>query len=632
MHSIGKLLIVDLTTEEIQVKDFPETPARQFLGGRGANAWFLAQNVSAGVDPLGPENVLLLSCGLLTGTLAPSSSRLHVGARSPLTGLLGSSNVGGYLGAELRTAGIQTLLIRGRSRRPVTLWIDGGRAEIRDASRLWGMDPRAVTESLQAELGNGVRLAVIGAGGENLVRYACIMTGTRHAAGRTGMGAVMGSKNLKAIAVRGRKERGESDEATRRGVREYVSRLYASRIRNSPRYETYARFSNTNFVNWADEFGVLATRNYQQVHFEGADQIDGRRLIDYVTRSRTCYRCPVHCKAEIEITEGRYAGTRGERPDIEPIINLGAKCGLGDPEAVLYLYNLAGTLGLDVISLGGVLAFAMELYQRGILSSEDSDGIELIWGNAEAMEEMSGRIARREGLGAVLAEGVRRAAQIIGRGAEAFAHHSKGLELTAYDPRGLMGSALGYAVSTRGGDFTSVYAAPEYRWEPEQGREHFGTEQAVNRLSVEGKGRLVKRSMIVSAVLDALGICKVPILSVIGDFSLENEAALGAVLTGWDLDAESLALAGERIVNLENLFNLRHGASRADDDLPLRFVEERIADPGPTQGMTVDVHRLVTDFYDVMGWDEGGYPKPEKVKELGLEAFVLAEGVARYEN
>ena len=617
MPFTDKLLTVDLTTEEIELADFPEGLARQFLGGRGINAWFLAQHVGAGIEPLAPENVLVLSCGLLTGTQAPSSSRLHVGARSPLTGLLGSSNVGGYFGAELRAAGIQTLLIQGRARRPVVLWIDGDRVELRDAAHLWGLDSRTATESLKAELGKAMRLAVIGIGGENLVRYACIMTGTRHAAGRTGMGAVMGAKNLKAIAVHGGKRRGERDKAVHQSVRDYTER-----IRKAPRYETYARFSNTNFVNWADEFGILATRNYQHVHFEGAEQIDGQRIIDYVTRSRSCYRCPVHCKAEIEIPEGRYGGTRGERPDIEPIINLGSKCGVDDPEAVLYLYNLAGTLGIDVISTGGVLAFAMELYQRGILSPEDTDGVELTWGNAEAMEAMMERIARREGFGAVLAEGTRRAAQVIGQGAEAYAHHSKGLELTAYDPRGLMGSALGYAVSTRGGDFTSVYAAPEYRWGPEQGREWFGTEQAVNRLSVEGKGRLVKRSMIVSAVLDALGMCKVPILSVIGDFSLENEASLTAALTGWDLDAEALALAGERIVNLENLFNLRHGAGRKDDDLPARFTEERIADPGPTQGMTVDIQRLVTDFYAAMGWDENGRPTPEKLRELGLDTFA----------
>jgi aldehyde:ferredoxin oxidoreductase len=614
---VGQLLSVDLTTGEIEHPKIPDKLLRQFLGGRGINAWLLAQHVGPGTDPLGPENVLGVSCGLLTGTEAPSSSRLHVSARSPLTGLLGSSNVGGHFGAVLRAAGVQTLLIRGRAQHPVTLWIDGDRIELRDAAHLWGLDTRAAAESLQEKLSSKARLMVIGPGGENQVRYACILTDTRHAAGRTGMGAVMGAKNLKAIAVRGQKRWRRQGERVRELVLDYVDT-----IRAAPRYETYARFSNSAFVTWANEVGILATRNYRQVRFEGADRIDGQRLINYVTRPRSCYRCPVHCKAEIEIREGRYGGTRGERPDIEPIVNLGSKCGVDDAEAVLYLYNLAGSLGIDVISTASALAFAMDLYERGILSTEDTDGIELIWGNAETMETMMHRIARREGFGAVLAEGVRRAAQIIGRGAEAYAYHSKGLELTAYDPRGGMGTALGYAVSPRGGDFTSVYAVPEYRWEPEQGRAWFGTEKAVNRLSIEGKGQLVKRTMVVSAVLDALGICKVPVLSVVGDYSLENEAQLMAAMAGWDVTADELALVGERIVNLEKLFNIRHGASREDDDLPDHFTEDRVPDPGPTQGMTVDIQQMVKDFYDAMGWDENGYPTPEKLKELDLESFV----------
>jgi len=614
MAFVGKLLTVDLTTGEIEHQKMPGKLLRQFLGGRGINAWLLAQHVGPGTEPLGSGNVLAFSCGLLTGTDAPSSSRLHVSARSPLTGLLGSSNVGGHFGAELRAAGVQTLFIRGRAPRPVTLWIDSDRVELREARHLWGLDTRAAAKSLQEELGNTARLMVIGPGGENQVRYACIMTGTWHAAGRTGMGAVMGTKNLKAIAVRGQKHRREQEERVRELVRDYVDR-----IRTAPRYETYARFSNSAFVTWANEVGILATRNYRQVRFEGADRIDGQRLIHYVTRSRSCHRCPVHCKAEIEIREGRYGGTRGERPDIEPIVNLGSKCGVDDPEAVLYLYNLAGSLGIDVISTASALAFAMDLYERGILSTEDTDGIELTWGDAEAMETMMHRIAWREGFGAALAEGVRRAAGIIGRGSEAYAYHSKGLELTAYDPRGGMGTALGYAVSPRGGDFTSVYAVPEYRWEPDQGREWFGTEKAVDRLSIEGKGQLVKRTMVVSAVLDALGICKVPVLSVVGDYSLKNEAALTAALTGWDVTADELALVGERIVNLEKLFNIRHGAGRADDDLPDHFTEDRVPDSGPTQGMTVNIQQMVKDFYDAMGWDENGDPTPEKLKELGLE-------------
>lgn len=614
MTFVGKMLSVDLSTEEIRRLDLSEAITRQFLSGRGINTRLLAQHIEPDTDPFAEESVLILSCGLLTGTAVASSSRLHVNAISPLTGLLGSSNVGGYFGAELRAAGVQTLLIRGRAQRPVTLWIDGEEAELREASHLWGLDTAAATEILRQELGKKARLMVIGPGGENGVRYACIMTGTRHAAGRTGMGAVMGSKNLKAIAVRGQRQRFQQDEATSALLRDYVAK-----VRASPRYETWARFSNTTMVNWANEAGLLATRNYQQVHFEGADRINGQSLLEHVTRSRSCHRCPVHCKAEIEIRKGRYAGTRGERPDLEPIINLGSKCGVDDPEAVLHLHNLAGLLGIDAISTAGALAFAMDLYERGILSADDTDSVEATWGNAEAMETLMHSIALRQGFGAVLAEGVRRAAELIGGGAEAYAYHSKGLELTGYDPRGGMGTALGYAVSTRGGDFTSVYAVPEYRWEPEQGREWFGSEKAVDRLSIEGKGQLVKRAMVVSAALDALGLCKVPVLSIVCDYSLRDEAALTAALTGWEATADELGLAGERIVNLERLINLRLGASCADDDLPDHFVEDRVPDAGPTHGMTVDIEQLRGDFYAAMGWDDDGIPRPEKLRELDLE-------------
>lgn len=617
MEPVGRLLWVNLETGETVSDALPEGVVRQFLGGRGLNAWFLAKAIGPETDPLGPENVLILSCGLLTGTEAPASSRLHVGARSPLTGLLGSSSVGGHFGAALRAAGYQAVVVRGRAAGPVLLRITEEGASIEDAADLWGTETRVAAARLEARFGAGARFLIIGPAGENRVRYACIMTDTRHAAGRTGMGAVMGSKNLKAIVVTAPKV-----PQTANPHIQQVIRAYLERVRSAPRYEIYARYSNSAFVEWADQMGLLATRNYQRVRFEGAARIDGKRLIEYVTRPRSCHRCPVHCKAEIEIRQGRYAGTRGERPDIEPIVNLGAKCGLDDPEALLYLYNLAGDLGLDAISTAGVLAFAMELVERGILTEEDTGGIRLTWGDAEAMEATMRQIARREGLGAALAEGVREAARIIGRGAEVCAMHVKGMELTAYDPRGALGSALGYAVSTRGGDWTSVYALPELRWTPEEGREWFGTERAVDRLSPEGKGEMVKWTMVVSAVLDSIGMCKVPVLSVLGDFRLKNEAELVSALTGWEMDAGELALVGERILNLERLLALRLGARPEDDDLPDRFVEERISDPGPTQGMTVNVRQMVVDFYEAMGWDRMGRPSSERLQALGLSDFV----------
>ncbi len=612
---IGDLLTIDLTTGRSERSALPADITRRFLGGRGLNAWLLARYVDAETDPLGPANPLIFSGGLLTGADAPSSSRLHAGARSPLTGLLGSSNVGGHAGAALRAAGVQSLVLLGRAAEPSCLWLGpDGAVELRPAGDLWGQETRPTATALGASPTR--RIMLIGPAGENQVRYACILTDSRHAAGRTGLGAVMGSKNLKAIVI----EAGGHGPRAEAPAQRAAIRAYAEGIRAAPRYATYSRYSNSAFVNWANESGILATHNYRQTHFAGAAQIDGERLMPYVTRARTCHKCPVHCKAEIEIHDGPYAGVRGERPDIEPIMGLGSKCGVDDPEAVLYLYNLTGDLGLDSISTAGVLAFGMELFERGILTLADTAGVELTWGNVAAMATMMRRIAGREGLGDVLAEGTRRAAQIIGRGAEAYALHSKGMELTGYDPRGGLGTALGYAVSTRGGDFTSVYPVAEYRLSPEEGRAWFGDERAVNRLLVEGKGRLVRRSMLVSAAIDALGLCKVPALSVVNDFTLEREAALTAAVAGWEgLSAAELATAGERIVTLEKLLNLRLGAGRADDDLPDRFTEERVPDAGPTQGMTVNIQPLVRDFYAAMQWDDQGVPTPRKLAELELE-------------
>lgn len=610
---LGQVLAVDLTSGTTSAEPFSEALAHRLLAGRGFNSNFLLGALPDGADPLGPENVLLLSGGLLTGTEAPASSRLHVSARSPLTGLLGSSNVGAQFGAALRAAGWQAIVISGAAASPVSLVIEPGKAILQDASAQWGWDTWRTQEALAPRLGEKrARVMAIGPAGERRVRYACVMTERGHAAGRTGMGAVMGAKRLKAIAVGG----GEYPYGTRPEVRQAVH-AYADAIRQADRYPVYSRYSNSGFVTWADENGILATRNYRQNRFAGAAAIDGKRLIDYVTKPKGCHRCPVHCKAEIRVEHGRFAGLEGERPDIEPIVALGSKCGLADPEAVLYLYNLCGRLGLDVISAASCLAFAMDLREQGLLTAADTDGLDLVWGNAEAMEAMLLKIAAREGLGDVLAEGVARAAAAIGRGAEASAHHSKGLELTAYDPRGGKGTALGYAVSPRGGDFTSVYAVPEYRWSAQRGLSELGSAAAVDRFSAEGKGILVKHTMCVSAALDALGLCKVPALSVVGDFSLAAEARLASALTGWEISAADLLTVGERIANLERLFNLRFGLRPELDTLPEYFRQHGLATE-PGAGSTVQIEPMVQDFYRVMGWDQHGVPNAGRLLELGL--------------
>ncbi len=613
MVVLGKFLDVNLTDSTIRISDLHEDMVRKFLTGRGLNSWLLYQNVDEAVDPLEPRNILLFSCGLLTGTAAPASSRLHVSSKSPLTGLMGNSNAGGGFAFELKRNGFQCILVRGRADKPVFLFIRDGNAEIRDATSLWGLNTWETEERLKRDLGaERLKIVAIGPGGENLVPFASIMVDHDHTAGRTGMGAVMGSKFLKAIAVRGQEKRLSLDTSSTSAIKDYIQK-----IRKAPRFREVSTYGSAIDVRWTHEMGMLATRNYRDVQFEDIDKIEGREIQQYVTRLKSCYRCPVHCKADVTVRKGNFKGMKGTRPEFESVIALGSKCGLNRADAVMYFNDLCGRLGIDTISTGSVIAFAMDLYDRGILTREDTGGLELTWGNQEAMEEVINLIVRREGLGGILCHGVRGGAQIIGRGSERFAYHTKGLELTGYDPRGLFGTALGYAVSERGGDFNSFYATLEYRWSTERAEAEFGTRQAVNRLSPQGKGSIIKRSFLVAAVLDSLGVCKVPALTLIGDFDLKNEAALTSSLTGWNVNAEDLMLVGERIVNLERLFNLRSGAEAKDDTVPDKFIEEAV-DQGPAEGSRVQLEPMVRDFYRIMGWDDAGYPSEEKLASLDL--------------
>jgi aldehyde:ferredoxin oxidoreductase len=610
---LGRRLDVNLSDGTIRVSHLSEELVQKFLVGRGLNGWLLYHSVGPSVAPLEPKSLLILSCGLLTGTGAPACSRLHVSAKSPLTGILGSSDVGGGFAAGLYASGFQCILIRGRARRPAVLYIHRGVVDIVDATRLWGRDTWETTVQLKRDLGGPcVHIIAIGPGGENLVPFACIMAGRDHAAGRTGMGAVMGSKNLKAIAVQGEERSPTVEPVARQAVRTYVRAMKVS-----PFYQTVSTYGGSGDIRWAHEKGILATRNYRAVQFGGVDQIDGDAFQKHVTRFKSCPRCPVHCKADIFVNSGEFKGLEGTRPEFETIIALGSKCGLGHTEALLCVSDLCSRLGIDSISTGGVIAFAMDLYDRGILTEAMSDGLELDWGNHRTMRRLIHQIAARKGLGALLSQGVAKAAQIIGRGAQRFAYHTKGLELTGYDPRALMGTALSYAVSARGGDFTNVYPSAEYRWSPDKAMEELGTREAVDPVSPEGKAVLVRRAMIVSAVLDALGLCKIASLTLMEGFDLNKEAGLTKALTGWDIDREALFRIGDRIVTVERLFNLRSGAGPGDDTIPPRFVEEPIR-RGPTEGQRVVLEPMVKDFYQAMGWDKAGYPSEKKLRDLDL--------------
>jgi len=616
MAFLGRILEIDLTTGSWQYLPYPDDLLWKYLSGRGFNVQYLYDNMAADADPLGPENILLFSCGLLTGTAAPASARVHINARSPLTGLLGSSNVGGHFGAKLRSCGIQSLIIRGKSPEPVYLWIEGDKIEIRTAGSIWGMDTWQTDDYLKTKLGSEkLGIMAIGPAGENGTLFGCIMTDRDHAAGRTGMGTVMGSKHLKAIVVKEPKKKilFRAGENGHEAIKRYVWQM-----KNSPHYRDMKKHGGAGYVKWADDLGILATRNFRENTFEAAEKIDGRHLEKNIIRTRGCYRCPVRCKAELEFDEGKLKGKKAVRPEFEPMLSLGSRCGLTELDTLVYLDNLCSRLGMDSISAGGAIAFAMDLFDRGILTPEDTGGLELSWGNGEAMEALIRQMAAGEGLGGILSKGVRQAAGIIGRGAENYAPHVKGLEIAGYHPDNIMGTALGYTVSNRGADFSDVYATLEYKWLPDEKIEEFGLPKTIDLNSIHGKAALVRQSMIVGLVMDCLGLCKVPALCLVCTYDLVAEAELVSELTGQAVSAGDLFTAGERIVNLERLLNMRFGATAADDRLPDMFFEKDYNAGRQPSKPQEWMEPMIRKFYDVMGWDADGRPGGEKLAQLDL--------------
>ena len=614
MTSFGKILDIDLQNQSWREDRTP--PAIRYprlMAGRGCNVAYLFDHLPPKTPALDPANILIFSCGLLTGKSAPASSRIHVNALSPLTGILGSSNMGGDFGKAMRTHELQTLIFKDRSQTPIYLFISKKGIEFRDAEDLWGLDAWETQGRLKdVHQNQDLQICCIGPGGENLNRFACIMSDLDHAAGRTGMGAVMGSKNLKAIVIEpGKKEKETDSQKEVEAIRRYV-RL----IRNSPEYLTFSEYGGAGYVTWANDLGILTTRNYRGNKFEAIDQIDGRKLKKHVVRARGCSGCPVRCKSELRFGNQTQTYTR---PEFEPMVNLGSKCGLKDLKALVHLDNLCSRLGIDSISAGSAIAFAMDLFEREILTDDDTAGLDLSWGNAEAMESLLISMAYRTGLGATLSLGVRVAAELIGRGSEQYASHVKGLELAAYHPCNMMGSALGYAVSGRGGDFSSIYASMEYNWSPDKAVQEFGTEDAVQPDAIYGKAPLIKRAMLVNMALDCLGICKVPALSLIGKFDLVDEAELASALLGRNIVPAELFLTAERIVNLERLYNRLCGAKAEDDRLPPMFFTKEYVSSGKPSAAVEWIEPMTKIFYQEMGWCSDGLPTIDKLNELDID-------------
>ena len=598
---LGAILHIDLTTGTIKTTPFPEKKFYQFLTGRGFNVHYLYQHLPKEINALDAENALILSCGLLTGTAVPTGARLHINALSPMTGLLGSSNIGGSAGAWMRSCGIMSLIITGKSKAPVWLHISEHSAELHEATSLWGLDAMETQERLKTNNGKSPKMFTIGTAGENGCRFANIISGSDHAAGRTGMGAVMGSKNLKVIVIEKghRKFQSPDKNAFREANKAYVDALKAT-----PDFAIFSRLGGAGYVNWANEKGIISAYNYRDSTFKEMDQLDGKHMVGDVVKKQGCFGCPVQCKAQLHFSKGKHQGETAYRPEFEPMINLGSKCGLKDIDEVVRLDNLCTRLGMDSTSAATAIAFAMDLFERKILTTNDTDGLDLSWGNVDAMETIIQQMAENKGvLGTLLSQGVMRAARTIGKGSEKFAAHVKGLELTAYNPGAIMGSALGYAISSRGGDYNNVYASLEYGWSSEKAVEVFGTADAVDITKPGGKGPLVQRAVLVNIMVDCLGLCKVPVLSLLGTFNLEHEASLVSGFFGETITPETLFSAATRVAALERKFNLRHAPEMIEDTLPDMFFNTK-----KSLLSKETVQTMVQDFYKAMGWDTKGVP------------------------
>jgi len=615
MIKAGDIVHIDLSLNTQSRFPSAEKDLGTSFYGRGFNVAYLLHHLPPQADPLGPENILVISCGLLTGTAAPSVSRIHISALSPQTGLLGSSNVGGNLGIHLRLAGIQSLIITGKAAKPSYLLIQENSLEIREAEALWGLDTWETMEKVRRTLaGEKLGILSIGPAGERMVPFACIMADRDHAAGRTGMGAVLGSKHLKAIVVKRSAPVPKPHSAQERAA---VAR-YVQQVRQSPEFKTMSKHGGAGYVKWADDMGILATLNYRSNHFAAAERIDGKNLSPYKRKSMGCYRCPVQCKAELLFPNGNGKRTSGVRPEFESMVSLGSKCGVEDPKGIVRLDNLCCRLGLDTISAGGVLAFAMDLFDHGILTREDTGGLDIRWGDVAIMERLLRDMASRKGFGAVLALGTRDAAWSIGKGSDRYAFQVKGLELSAYHPSYIMGTALSYAVSTRGGDFNDFFPSVEYIWSAERAAKELGHAGAVELSSIHGKGALVKRAMLVNITLDCLGLCKVPSLSLLGAYDLELESDLASNLTGRPVDPGTLFHLSEKIVHMERLFNIRHGLTPENDRLPEMFFEQNTPRNPHSPESRDWLQPMVQDFYRVMGWDHNGIPKQKTLADFGI--------------
>jgi aldehyde:ferredoxin oxidoreductase len=628
----GKILHVDLTDRTFEV----ETPSAEFyrtyIGGSAMGLYYLHKFTEPGLDPLGPDNVLTLALSAPTGLPISGQSRCTAVAKSPLTGAVGDSQAGGFWPAELKFAGFDAIVIRGKAARPVYLWIKDGAYELRDAGHLWGLKTAEAEAKIKEELGDAkIEVAQVGPAGEKLVRFAAIINMRNRAFGRTGMGAVMGSKNLKAIAVRGRRRPRPFDQKALGAESKTGAKIFPGSD-----MESFGRYGTPDTVAYQNVTGGLPTNNYRAGVFDGSDNITGEKLYDELLRGAdqgqqdklgrdTCYACIVRCKRVVEAEwrdkpiEERYGG-----PEYETIATFGSYCGIDDLKAISLANQICNAYGVDTISAGATLSFAMECFEEELITQEDTNGIDLSFGNTESMLTMLEKMLNREGFGDILAEGSRLAARKIGNGAGEYAMTVKGNELPAHMPQVKKSLALIYAVNPFGADHQSSEHDTGYT--PRSGEESLkrmasiGLTDPQNKYVLnEEKVKFAYRTQLFYSFLDSADLCQFVFGPSWQLYGPEQTLATWNAVTGWDFSMDELLLAGERRLNLLRAFNAREGIARESDALPKRLFKS--LQGGRSDGQRVTEEEFESGlqlYYQQAGWNENGVPSREKMEALHL--------------
>lgn len=595
---IGKILRINLTKGEWKSEDLNRNLAIKFIGGRGLGSKILYDEIDPKIDSLSPENKLILATGPLTGTSASAAGRYMAITKSPLTETIACSNSGGHFGAELKFAGFDLIIIEGKAAEPVYIYIEDGNVEIRNAKSLWGKTTHEATDMIHSETDIDSKIACIGPAGERLVRFACIINDKHRAAGRSGVGAVMGSKNLKAVAVKGSGSVTVADKEMFRKVTIDCQNKVKSNPVTSKGLPVYGTAVLVNIINAS---GIFPTRNFQESIFEEAEKISGEAIAENILiRNRACFSCPIGCGRVVRVRNPKYE-CMSEGPEYESDWSLGACCGIANLDAIAKGNYLCDIFGIDPISTGVTIACAMELFERGIISSNEI-GRSLYFGDEDGMLEMIKSISYREGFGDILGEGSYRMAERYGH--PEYSISVKKQEFPAYDARGAQGMGLQYATSNRGACHVRGYMiAPEI----------LGSPVKLDPFETKDKAQWDKTFQDLTAVVDSLGLC------------LFNTFALGIdeivqylnSATGIKIDKEELMKTGERIWNLERLFNLKSGLTYKDDTLPERLLKEPVKS-GPAKGRVVELEKMLPEYYELRGWDSKGIPTEEKLKELEL--------------